>query len=79
MRIVQRNYFDDEGNLLIKPYRVKDLAAIYDVSNKTIRKWIAASAPTVIKRDGQYFSVNDVTKIVHSIGLPQKICIKKAA
>jgi len=41
MKIVKRNYFDEEGCLLIKPYRIKDFAEIYDVSTKTIRKWIA--------------------------------------
>ena len=32
MRVVKKNYFDDEGNLFIKPYQLKDLAEIYEVS-----------------------------------------------
>ncbi len=79
MKIVKRACFDDEGALLIKPYRVKDLAAIYDVSPKTLRKWIAASAPTAAKGKGQYYSVGDVTKIINALGLPQKISIRQAA
>lgn len=79
MKIVKRNYYDGEGHFIIKPYRVKDLAAIYDVSTKTLRTWIVKAAPTVDKNGGQYYSINDVTKIVQAIGLPQKIVINKAA
>lgn len=78
MKIVKRAYFDEEGCLLIKPYRIKDLAEIYDVSSKTIRKWIA-KVPGVEKKDSQYFTVHDVAKIVNAIGLPQKIAVKTAA
>lgn len=78
MKIVKRNFFDEEGHLLIKPYRIKDLAEIYDVSTKTVRKWVANKAG-VEKTKSQYFTVNDVTKIVAAIGLPQKINIKQAA
>lgn len=78
MKIVKRNCFDEEGHLLIKPYRIKDLAEIYDVSTKTIRKWIANKAG-VEKKESQYFTVHDVAKIVNAIGLPQKINIKQAA
>lgn len=78
MKIVKRNFFDEEGHLLIKPYRIKDLAEIYDVSTKTMRKWIASKAG-VAKKESQYFTVHDVAKIVSVIGLPQKINIKQAA
>ena len=78
MKIVKRAFFDEEGHLLIKPYRIKDLAEIYDVSTKTIRKWIANKAG-VKKKDSQYFTVHDVVKIVTAIGLPQKINTKQAA
>lgn len=78
MKIVKRAFFDEEGHLLIKPYRIKDLAEIYDVSTKTVRKWVANKAG-VEKTKSQYFTVHDVTKIVAAIGLPQKINIKQAA
>ncbi len=78
MKIVKRAFFDEEGHFLIKPYRIKDLAEIYDVSTKTVRKWVANKAG-VEKTKSQYFTVHDVTKIVTAIGLPQKINIKQAA
>jgi len=78
MKIVKRNFYDEEGHLLIKPYRIKDLAEIYDVSPKTIRKWITNKAG-VEKKESQYFTVHDVAKIETAIGLPQKIDIKQAA
>lgn len=78
MKIVKRAFFDEEGALLIKPYRVKDLAEIYDVSTKILRKWIA-KVPGVEKKESQYYTVHDVAKIVTAIGLPQKVSIKQAA
>ncbi|MEI9909772.1 MAG: hypothetical protein WDO71_08900 [Bacteroidota bacterium] len=35
-----KKYFDDEGNLILKPYRLKDLAMIFDINASTMKKWI---------------------------------------
>jgi hypothetical protein len=80
MKIVKRNYYDDEGNLLIKPYRLKDLAEIYGVSNKVLKKWITNTLPDVKRKDSLFFMTGDVEKIVNAIGLPKKIIqLNKAA
>jgi hypothetical protein len=77
MKVIKRNYYDDEGNLLIKPYRLKDLAEIYGVCNRTMKKWITNAAPEV--RRSQFYSIPNVTIIVEALGLPQKFETKKAA
>lgn len=79
MRIVKRSCYDEEGNLLIKPYRVMDLAALYDVTTKTMRKWIATAVPDIQKSSGHYYSAKAVAQIIQAIGAPQKLSIKNAA
>ena len=79
MKVVKRNYYDDEGHLLIKPYRLKDLAEIYGVCNRTMKKWITGAAPEVQRNRSQFYSIPNVTIIVGALGLPQKIETKKAA
>ena len=79
MKVVKKSYFDEEGNLMVKPYRIKDLAAIYDVSTKTMRKWID-NLPTKVSREkSQFYTIQAVRTIVENLGLPQKIQIKQAA
>lgn len=79
MKIVKRNYYDEEGNLLIKPYRLKDLAEIYGVSNKVLKKWIANEIPNAQRKDGLFYSIRDVETIINVLGLPKKIALPKIA
>jgi hypothetical protein len=79
MKVVKRAYFDQDGNLLIKPYRIRDLAAIYNICTKTMKNWIAVSCPEIKRGKSQFYSVSQVITIVNAIGLPQTIIIKKAA
>jgi hypothetical protein len=79
MKVVKRNYYDGEGNLLIKPYRLKDLAEIFGVCNRTMKKWIVNAAPEAQRNRSQFYSIPNVIIIVEALGLPQKIEIKKAA
>lgn len=79
MKIAKRNYYDGEGNLLIKPYRLKDLAEIYGVSNKILKKWIANEVPNAQRKDGLFYSIRDVETIINILGLPKKIVLTKKA
>jgi hypothetical protein len=79
MKVVKRNYYDDEGNLLIKPYRLKDLAEIYGVCNRTMKKWITNAAPEAKRNRSQFYSIPSVAMIVDALGLPGRFEIKKAA
>lgn len=79
MKVVKRNYYDDEGNLLIKPYRLKDLAEIYGVCNRTMKKWITNAAPQAQRNRSQFYPIPAVIMIVEALGLPQRVETKKAA
>ena len=79
MRVVKKNYFDDEGNLFIKPYQLKDLAEIYEVCPRTVRRWIDAKIPEGGKKQTKYFTIDQVVAIVNALGVPRKIIIIKQA
>ncbi len=79
MRVVKKNYFSGEGNLIIKPYQLKDLGEIYGVHPRTIRRWIDKLLPQIGNKKVKYFTIEEVTKIVTAIGFPHTIELKKAA
>ena len=79
MKVVKRNYYTAEGNLIIKPYQLQHLGEIYDVHPRTVRRWIDKLAPQIGRKKVKYFTIEEVVIIVNAIGLPQIIELKKAA
>lgn len=75
MQKTTKQLFDEQGNLIIRPYRLMDLAAIYEVSTRTIRRWIDAKVPEHGKKKKKYFTVDQVQAIVTALGIPQKIAV----
>ncbi len=75
MQKTQKQLYDEQGNLIIRPYRLMDLAAIYDVSTRTMRRWIDAKAAEHGKKEKKYFTIEQVKGIITAIGLPQKISL----
>jgi len=70
---MQKQYFNEQGNLIIRPYRLTDLAAIYAVSRYTIRRWITEKASRYGTKSKKYFTVEQVKGIVSALGIPQAI------
>jgi len=58
----------------IRPYSVRELAEIYDVCDKTFKKWITPFLNEIGEKHGRYYNVNQVKIIFEKIGLP---CIVK--
>ena len=75
MQKTAKKLYDEQGNLIIRPYRLMDLAAIYDVSTRTMRRWIDAKAVEHGKKEKKYFTIEQVKGIITAIGLPQKISL----
>ena len=75
MQKTAKKFYDEQGNLIIRPYRLMDLAAIYDVSTRTMRRWIDAKAAEYGKKEKKYFTIEQVKGIITAIGLPQKISL----
>lgn len=70
---MQKQYFTEQGNLIIRPYRLTDLAAIYAVSRYTIRRWINEKAADYGTKSAKYYTVEQVKKIISVLGIPETI------
>lgn len=68
-----KKYFDEKGNLIIKPYRIIDLAAIFDVNRKTMRRWMNNLPSELGKPEGKYYSIRQVEFMIAQFGLPRRI------
>ena len=63
-------------NLLVrevKPYTMKELCKIYQVSDKTMRKWTAPFLDQIGKRQGHIYNVTQVDVIFSKLGVPSTI------
>lgn len=54
----------------LKPYSVKQLSGLYGVSTKTFRRWMAPYQEEVGEKLGHYYTISQVTCIVHRLGIP---------
>ena len=70
-----KQYFDEQGNLQIKPYRLKDLIAIFDVNENTFKNWMARYTDELGEKDGKYYSIRQVEFMIEKFGLPKKVYI----
>ena len=68
-----KEYYDEQGRLIIKPYRLKDLAAIFDISQITLKRWIAGTADQFDRKGRKYYTVKQVELMVEKFGLPKKV------
>jgi len=66
-----KKYYDEDGKLIIKPYFIKDLANIYDVSPRTIKRWIVKLEIGIDKNCSRYFTVQEVLLIIEKLGVPR--------
>lgn len=69
----EKPYYDEQGNFIIRPYRMKDLTAIYGVSGRTLRRWIESKAPDYANKTKMFYSIEQVRGIVMALGIPQII------
>lgn len=59
-----------EQNSAAKPYTTKQLADLYGVSLKTLRKWLKPYREEIGQRNGHFYTCKQVETIFNSIGLP---------
>ncbi len=69
----KKDYYDKDGNLFIKPYRQKDLAAIFDINAQTLKRWMSKYPEELGHKEGNYYSITQVKFCIEKFGLPQKI------
>ena len=73
---ITKQYYDAAGNLIIKPYRLKDLTIIFDVNSNTFKKWLAKYESELGEKDGMYYSAKQVAIMIEKFGLPQKLPVR---
>lgn len=56
--------------IAVKPYSPQELAAIYGVSSKTIKRWLTPFYHDIGERQGRYYTIAQVQVIFEKLGLP---------
>ena len=54
----------------LKAYSVKQLSEIYGVSTKTFRRWIAPFKSHIGDKQGYFYNIAQVKRIVQTLGVP---------
>ena len=57
----------------IKPYSTKELAGIYGVCDKTLKKWLIPFSEAIGKKQGRYYNVAQVKTIFDKLGVPSSL------
>ena len=60
----------------VKPYNIKDLCNLYQVSPKTMYKWLDALSVDIGYKNGRYFTVLQVEMIFIKLGVPYTLIDK---
>lgn len=59
------------GNFQLRAYTIAELALVYGVCKRTIKKWIKPFAQDIGPRQGHFYSISQVEIIINKIGLPR--------
>lgn len=59
--------------LIIRPYSKKELRLMYQVSEKTMTRWLRPHLEKIGPREGRYYNVRQVTVIFQVFGLPDSL------
>jgi hypothetical protein len=57
---------------ILKVHTLKEIAVMYGVSDRTLKKWLIPFDEKIGKKNGWYYSVNQVKIIFQSLGLPNR-------
>ena len=55
----------------IKTYSVKEVAGLYGISTKTLKKWLAPFEEEIGERQGYFYYPKQVQVIFERLGLPE--------
>lgn len=58
------------NKIQVRPYNLKELANIYQVSDKTFKRWLDHFSDELGERYGNYYSIPQVKLIFDKLGLP---------
>ena len=55
----------------VKTYSVKEIAGLYSISNKTLKKWLTPFEKEIGERQGYFYYPKQVKVIFDKLGLPE--------
>jgi hypothetical protein len=58
------------GEITVKAYTTKELAALYGISSKTIKTWLQPYTTLIGEKRGRYYTTLQVRTIFEKIGEP---------
>jgi hypothetical protein len=67
------NTTDQHEMIWLRPYSFQELANIYGVGVKTLKKWLLPFENDIGVRQGRYYTVAQVKVIFDKLGLPGPI------
>jgi len=56
----------------IRSYSIGELSKMYNMSVRTMNRWLKPHAVTIGKREGRYYTLKQIEKIFELIGLPKE-------
>lgn len=54
----------------VKPYTLKEIASIYGVCDKTLKRWLKPFKEEIGERQGRFYNVTQVRVIFDKLGVP---------
>ncbi len=60
----------------VKAYSPGELAEIYEVDRRTLKRWLAPFAEDIGNRRGRYYTIWQVKKIFEKLSLPGSVVVK---
>lgn len=70
--MLERDQQMEDDEIKIRQYTPKELAGLYQCSNKTLNNWISHLKEVLGPRKGHFYSPRQVRIIVEQIGLPKR-------
>ena len=69
----QEQQQEPKKKIPVKPYSLGELAAIYGVCGRTLKKWISEFKDEVGERKGRYYTIPQVKIIFSNLCLPHEM------
>lgn len=60
-----------DKEIRIKAYTMQELAQLYQVNDRTIRRWLKPFRQEIGKREGHFFTLKQIRIIFEKIGEPE--------
>lgn len=58
------------GTNIVRPMSIAELAAVYGVSARVLKRWLRALSAGAVRRQGRYFTSRQVASIMEVLGWP---------